>query len=128
MKFCRECGCENIDEAEFCRNCGVRLKEVTDKPRPIDDAKVIVKNRQINPIVAKLFYKTDKYSGDLRIAKAKSISIIVFVAFFLLGMAVGTAPSFFVVFLVAIIFGLIFALPTYIVGYIAGVVIDKLSN
>ena len=31
MKYCSECGCENLDEAQFCRNCGNKLKSVTNE-------------------------------------------------------------------------------------------------
>ena len=25
MKFCPDCGCENLEEAQFCRNCGLKF-------------------------------------------------------------------------------------------------------
>lgn len=128
MKFCEKCGCENIDEAEFCRNCGLKFKTVTQQSGPVDDVKVIVKKQEKNSIVTKLFYKIDKYSGDLRIAKTKTASIVVFIAFFLLGISIRTSASLFVVFLASIIFGLIFAVPTYIIGFVLGYAIDKLSH
>ena len=56
MKTCHDCGYENIDEAEFCRNCGSKLTQKTEIPtdavneptiksRPIDNEKIIVRNK-----------------------------------------------------------------------------------
>ena len=147
MKYCSDCGFENVDEAQFCRNCGARLKEseiihpvddaktiVNDKPdesmiHPVDNARIIVNDKSDESIISKLFYKTDKYTGELRFAKTKSISIGVFVIFFLMGLIVGVGTeSIFVVFIVAVLFGLIFAIPTFILGFVLGWIIDKITH
>ena len=122
MKYCSECGCENLDEAQFCRNCGGKLKattnEIAQKQATSDVKEVkrkettpkVVVNKNRNSIVTKLFYKTDKYTGELRIAKAKSISIVVFVVMFFIEIGINLAEySFAVVFITGIIFGLFFA-------------------
>ena len=139
MKTCHDCGYENIDEAEFCRNCGSKLTQKTEIPtdavneptiksRPIDNEKIIVRNKN-KSIISRLFFKTDKYSGDLRISKAKSISIIVFIGFFILAANVTLVTgSLFVVIFTALIVALLFAVPTYIIGFILGWVIDKLTH
>ena len=141
MKYCSECGCENLDEAQFCRNCGNKLKaatneiaqkqassEVTEVKRKETTPKVVV-NKNRNSIVTKIFYKTDKYTGELRIAKAKSISIVVFIVMFFFEIGINLAEySFAVVFITGIIFGLFFAVPTYIIGYLLGLAIDKLTH
>lgn len=123
MKFCSKCGCENIDEAQFCRNCGLEF-----------NGQVIKKNTEIiknqdSSLITKLFYKTDKYSGKLRIARSKTISIIVFIALFLFGMIEG-APglSFIELLIAAVIFGLLGAVPTFIIGYVVGRIVDRLKN
>lgn len=131
MKICNVCLCENIDEAEFCRNCGTKLSANEVKPqntRPIDDAKIIVKEEN-NSIISKLFFKNDKYTGKLRIAKTKTISIVVFILFFLAGLIIG-APGvpFIAVAIIAVFFGLIFAVPTYIICFIIGWVMDRLTH
>ncbi len=140
MKYCSECGCENLDEAKFCRNCGSKLKSVTneiaEKQETSDinefkhqelTSKVIV-NENNDSIVSKLFYKTDRYTGELRIAKAKTISIAVFVLVFLYAIAINLATySIFITIISAIIVGLVCAVPTYIIGYIIGLVIDKIN-
>ncbi len=132
MKYCPDCGCENIDDAQFCRNCGLKFKgEVKKTSRDIAevDSDSQTGALEANSIVSKLFYKTDKYTGELRFAKAKSISILIFVLMFVFAMAVGVEGSSFVVLLLtAIIFGLMFAIPTYVLGFIVGIVIDKISN
>ena len=141
MKYCSECGCENLDEAQFCRNCGNKLKaatneiaqkqassEVTEVKRKETTPKVVV-NKNRNSIVTKIFYKTDKYTGELRIAKAKSISIVVFIVMFFFEIGINLAEySFAVVFITGIIFGLFFTVPTYIIGYLLGLAIDKLTH
>ena len=131
MRICSECGIENIDDAQFCRNCGVKLNQITSPKadvKPIDETKVIVSKNK-NSIISKLFYKTDKYTNNLRFAKTKTISIVVFLFFFLLGIFFGsTTYSFVFVFFVAIIFGLIFAVPTFIIGSILGWSKDKLNH
>ena len=141
MKYCSECGCENLDEAQFCRNCGNKLKaatnEIAQKQATSDVNKVkhkettpkVVVNKNKNSIVTKLFYKTDKYTGELRIAKTKSISIVVFIVMFFFEIGINLAEySFAVVFITGIIFGLFFAVPTYIIGYLLGLAIDKLTH
>lgn len=141
MKYCSECGYENPDEAKFCRNCGEKLKaapiEVAQKQETPDVSEVkqkemtpkVVVNKNKDSIISKLFYKTDKYTGELRIAKAKTISIIVFVVMFLFEVSISLGQySVIVVFIAAIVFGLIFAVPTYIIGYLVGLAIDKLNH
>ena len=75
MKYCPDCGCENIDEAQFCRNCGLKFNaEVQNTSQNIakvnNSSKVDVIGDK--SVVQKLFYKTDKYTGELRFAKTKS--------------------------------------------------------
>ena len=141
MKYCSECGCENLDEAQFCRNCGEKLKvtanEVAQKQASPDVSEVkqqevtpkVAVNKNKDSIISKLFYKTDKYTGELRIAKAKTISIVVFVVMFLFEVSISLAQySFIVVFIAAIVFGLIFAGPTYLIGYLLGLAVDKFTH
>ena len=141
MKYCSECGCENPDEAQFCRNCGEKLKaaanEAVQKQAAPDVSQVkqkevtpkVTVNKNKGSIVSKLFYKTDKYTGELRIAKAKTISIVVFVVMFLFEVSISLAQySFIVVLIAAIVFGLIFAVPTYLIGYLLGLAVDKLTH
>ena len=131
MKFCPDCGCENIDDAVFCRNCGLKFNADVQKT-----SKKVVKTNQSPPsvvannsIVSKLFYKTDKYTGELRFAKTKTISIGVFILMFLFSMSVGIeGASFIALLLTSIIFGLVFAVPVFVVGFILGLVIDRISH
>ena len=118
LKICSECGFENIDEASFCKNCGEKLELKTEPVRPIDNTKIIVKEKN-EGIVSKLFFKNDKHTGELRFAKTKSISIIVFVVCFLFS---------FVIYLSSVIFALIFAVPTYIIGFVVGLIVDRLTH
>ena len=37
--YCRYCGEENPEEAEYCKNCGKRLKEEIKKPKLIEAPK-----------------------------------------------------------------------------------------
>ncbi|MDO5831291.1 MAG: hypothetical protein Q4Q14_00505 [Methanobrevibacter sp.] len=129
MKYCRECGCENLDEAQFCKNCGLEFISLpVSEEKQSDEVKVLVNNNQ-NSIISKLFYKTDKYTGQLRLAKAKSLSIGMFVVMFLFGISMGSATaSSGAVFIAAILFGLLFAIPTYLVGYALGWIVDRSNN
>ncbi len=138
MKYCHECGCENLDEAKFCRNCGLKFSEINTEIQN-DDAKneiseikpktddVVVVNKNVNSILSKLFLKTDKYSGELRLAKAKSISVVVFIVMFLF-LIYANAEFSFAIIIAGIIFGLIFAVPTYVVGYVVGLIFDKITH
>lgn len=141
MKYCSECGSENLDEAQFCRNCGSKLNVTTivtaQKPADSDVSEAkqqeatsnVLVNKNKNSIISKIFYKTDKYTGELRIAKTKTISLAVFVIMFLFEIYIGFAQySFAVILISAIIFGLIFAVPTFIIGYLLGWAIDKLTH
>ena len=141
MKYCSECGFENLDEAQFCRNCGNKLKpkinvmaenqatsEISEVKQEEVTSSVIV-NKNKDSIISKLFYKTDKYTGELRIAKTNTISIAVFVLMFLYAIAINASSySILVTVIAAIVIGLIFAVPTYIVGYLLGLAIDKLTH
>lgn len=129
MKYCPDCGCENIDEAQFCRNCGLKFTaEVAKKSAEVKKAPQNTVAADKNPIVTKLFYKTDRITGEVRFAKAKSISIAVFVLMFLFAMTAPVEGSFVVVFLTAIIFALMFAIPMYVLGFIVGIIIEKISQ
>lgn len=125
MKICPSCGYENIDEAQFCRDCGSKLDQIIEKPEDSVQSNTLAGSEQ--SIITKLFFKTDKYTNELRFAKAKSISVGVFVFFFLFAMVVGTA-SIYVDLIVGIIIGFIFAVPVYVLGYVVGLIIDKIRN
>jgi uncharacterized membrane protein YvbJ len=139
---CKACGSENDENATYCRHCGVNLKEsdledFKDDVEVLNQAFKVSEKRQPfsvsssdDSIITKLFYKRDRNTGQLRIAKARCISIVVFFAFFIFAFTVPSSPdiSFFAVFLAAIIVGLIFAVPTYIIGFIIGWVIDRSKN
>lgn len=138
MKYCHECGCENLDEAKFCRNCGLKFSEFNSemqnedtkteisKIKPKKD-EVIVVNKNVNSIMSRLFLKTDKYSGELRLAKSKSISVVVFIVMFLF-LIYANAEFSFAIIVAGIIFGLIFAVPTYVIGYVIGIIFDKITH
>ena len=133
MKYCPDCGCENIDEAQFCRNCGLKFDGEAAKAQrsvsKVENTPQKAASNDINLIVAKLFYKTDRVTGELRLAKAKTISIGMFVFMFLFGIFNGSpGTSFGIVFFAAIIFGLVFAIPVYVLGYIVGLLIERISN
>lgn len=139
MKYCSQCGCENKDDAHFCRNCGEKLKDATEDVQNqavsgIGDVKAedlspkVIVDKKEDSIVSKLFYKADRYTGELRIGKAKTISVAVFVLVFLYAIAINLSSySIFISLFSSVIVGLIFAVPVYIVGYILGLLIDKLN-
>lgn len=132
MKYCSDCGCENIDEAQFCRNCGSKLNaDVAKATQNTPNVKKAPQTDDIstNQIIRKLFYKTDTVTGEVRFAKAKTISIGVFFLMFLFGISVGSpGTSFAVVFIAAVLFGLVFAIPLYILGYVVGLIIERISQ
>lgn len=135
MKYCSECGCDNPDEAQFCRNCGHTLINLTDSIEPVQKqvkpqefpSKVIV-NQNNDSIISKIFFKVDKYTGELRIAKTKTISVAVFVLMFLFCFAVNWGGPFIPMVLASVVFGLMFAIPTLIIGYILGIISDRISH
>ena len=90
----------------------------------IDD---YVVNKNVNSIMSRLFLKTDKYSGELRLAKSKSISVVVFIVMFLFLICANAEFSFAII-VAGIIFGLIFAVPTYVIGYVIGIIFDKITH
>ena len=127
MKICSECGCENGEGAKFCKNCGFKFQSLPESDNnQNDDIKVAV-NKNPDSIISKLFYKTDKYTGQFRFAKLKSITIMVFVIIFLLSVYINLGEfQLSTVILAAILVGLTFALPIFIIGYILRWVIDRL--
>lgn len=132
MKYCLDCGCENIDDAQFCRNCGAKLNgEVAQATQDVEKVKTSPPANDISahPIIQKLFYKTDRITGELRFAKAKTISIGVFVLMFIFALTVASpGDPLLVIFIVAVIFALIFAVPLYVLGYIVSLIIERLSQ
>ena len=117
-----------MDEAQFCKNCGWAFNSSTSVNKPGSDIKVAA-NQNKNSVVVKLFYKTDKYTGELRFAKAKSISVAVFVVMFFVEVSiVGGQLNIVPVLIASVIFGLIFAVPTYIIGYAVGWAIDNWTH
>ena len=78
-----------------------------------------------------LIYKEDKVTGIKRVSKTKLISLIVFIAFFILSFSMYfTNPglkgfNIVVIILASIIFALIFAIPTFVVGFLIGKFIIK---
>ena len=126
MKICSQCGYENADGAKFCKNCGFKFPSLPESDNNQKNAKVAV-NKNPDSIISKLFYKTDKYTGQLRFAKLKSICIIVFVVIFLYSVYVnlGEFPLSTAI-LAAILVGLTFAVPIFIIGYVLRWIIDRL--
>ncbi|MBQ2832052.1 zinc ribbon domain-containing protein [Methanobrevibacter sp.] len=130
MKYCPECGCKTLDEALFCRNCGLRFKgNINPVSRPPQKNITTVKQSppvtpqiktpiiKTNSIVAILFFKGNKFTGELTVAKTKVISIIIFFVMFSVGVSMGGAGySALVLFLAAVAFGAIFALPAFAIG------------
>ena len=119
---CYNCGFENEYGATFCKECGVNLemegkKDSKKHDDVLNDKFKVVKKRQSYPIPsensikAKLMYKHDERTGELRLAKTKCATIVVFSAFF-----------------VGLIFGIVFAIPTFIVGHVLGRVIDRIFH
>ena len=88
----------------------------------------VIVNKNKDSIITKDFYKTDKYTGELRVSKTNSISIAVFILMFLFGIFSGVDVSVPVVVVAAIIFGLLFAVPTFIIGNLLGWAIDRLTH
>ena len=128
MIYCSECGFENPDEAQFCRNCGSKLKAASNEVVQKQTTDTVTVNKNKDSIITKVFYKTDKYTGELRVSKTNSISIAVFILMFLFGIFSGADVSVPVVVVAAILFGLLFAVPTFIIGNLLGWAIDRLTH
>lgn len=208
VKFCPECGKENVDTNKFCEYCGsnlpiieeeknIDLSSVIDDPRgtikqnidtikdkvdstvteeklarnekkikkqekeleekkeliskhDISERKIennqekikkqedeiaknqelidrqknnISKNKTVNDgefhkLKYKLFYWDNKELNEYVFSKTKTISILVFVLFFVWAVLTSTAHGIIPILIVAIMIGLIFAVPTFVIGYI----------
>ena len=137
---CYNCGFENEYGATFCKECGVNLemegkKDSKKHDDVLNDKFKVVKKRQSysipseNSIKAKLMYKHDERTGELRLAKTKCATIVVFSAFFIFSFAISLFTQNIVVALfVGLIFGIVFAIPTFIVGHVLGRVIDRIFH
>ena len=132
---CYSCGFENDENTSYCHQCGVNLKD--------DDVKTFKRNADIlneefkvgkptppaNSLQTKLLYKEDKYTGQLRIAKTKCATIVVFSAFFFFALAVSLfAGNIFLSIVVSLAFGLVFAIPVAIIGTVIGYAIDRITH
>lgn len=136
---CYNCGFENEDGATFCHECGVNLKDgkkdVNKNVDVLNRKFKVQRKRQPYPIPpedsikAKLMYKHDAHTGELRLAKTKCASIIVFSAFFIFSFGISLfSQNIVVAFIVALIFGIVFAVPVVVVGHILGYVIDRIFH
>ena len=113
MKVCPECGYNNPKTRDFCQECGINLKSDIEKT----NNKPAVKNQ--------VLYKVDKKTGDLRVSKTQSFSLISFSLPVLICVLIGLILPFPIWgFIIAgIILGSITALITYVIGYgIAGLI------
>ena len=137
---CYNCGFENEAGVSFCHKCGVNLKnndvnsfnddvEVLNREFKVDKKRQAYPAPTENSIKAKLMYKKDYRTGQLRVAKTKCATLIVFCGFFIF--------SFFVTLLkynnivsifTGILMGIVFAIPVAIVGVILGRVLDKIFH
>ena len=137
---CYNCGFENEYGATFCKECGVNLKtdseknskkhvDVLNKSFKVDRKRQSYPIPSENSIKAKLMYKHDERTGQLRLAKTKCATIVVFSAFFIFSFGLSLfSQNIIVAFFIAIVFGLVFAVPTFIVGHVLGVVIDRIFH
>lgn len=137
---CYNCGFENDESTSFCRQCGVTLKESDSEKfkknvEILNDEFKVDKKRQPYPvppadsIKAKLMYKEDKYSGELRLAKTKCATIVVFTAFFLFSFAITVwAGNIIISIFASLAFGLMFAVPVAAIGFALGLVIDRITH
>lgn len=137
---CYNCGFENEDGATFCHECGVNLKREAKKNSNknvdvLNNKYKVQRKRQPYPIPpenslkAKLMYKHDERTGELRLAKTKCATIVVFSAFFIFSFAISLfAQNVVVAFFVGLIFAIVFAVPTAIVGHVLGRVIDRIFH
>lgn len=136
---CDYCGFENKDNVSFCQKCGVNLKQDDSKAFK-DNVEVLnndfkLKKRQPYPtppedsIKARLLYKHDRHTGQLRLAKTKCITLIVYCGFAGFGFLVSLL-TYNIIFsiIVALIFGAIFAVPVAIIGYVIGIIVDRLFH
>ena len=137
---CYNCGFENEAGVSFCHKCGVNLKnndvnsfndnvEVLNKEFKVDKKRQAYPAPTENSIKAKLMYKKDYRTGQLRVAKTKCATLVVFCAFTGLGLIVYPAMfSIPLAILVSIFLGVIFAVPVAIIGFIVGKIIEKIFH
>lgn len=137
---CYNCGFENEDDVTFCHECGVNLKrgseknskkhvDVLNKSFKVDRKRQSYPIPSENSIKAKLMYKHDERTGQLRLAKTKCATIVVFSAFFIFSFGLSLfSQNIIVAFFIALIFGIVFAIPVVIVGHIISYIIDKIFH
>ena len=132
---CYSCGYENKEGVTFCRKCGVNLKTFDDNVEVLNKDFKVERKTQSRPVLfddsiqAKLMYKHDRHTGQLRIAKTKCATLIVFCGFTIFGLIVysfmfGVGGAIFV----SVIMGLLVAIPVAIVGHVIGWIIDKIIH
>lgn len=140
MIKCDSCGFENEENTSYCHRCGVNLKK-DDMQNFKDNAEVlnrefkVVKKRKTYPVPpedslkAKLMYKHDKRTGQLRLSFSKCATIVVFFGFGIFGFIVSIATlAFFPALFIGFMFGLIFAVPVAIIGFIIGKIMDMINH
>ncbi|SDA46351.1 hypothetical protein [Methanobrevibacter millerae] len=140
MIKCESCGFENEENASYCHRCGVNIK--TDDAKRfeknvevLNDEFKVVKKKPSYPappedsLKAKLMYKRDKYTGEMRLAKTKCATLVVFFGFGIFGFLISSVTiGVFAGFIAGILFGLIFAIPVSIIGFVLGKVIDAITH
>lgn len=140
MIKCDSCGFENEENASYCHQCGVNLKN-DDMKNFKKNAEVlnkefkVVKKKQPHPappedsLQAKLMYKHDKYTGELRVSMTKIFTLIAFFGFGIFGFFVSLLTlNIFAALFIGLMFGLIFAIPVAIISFILGRIIDAITH
>ena len=125
----------NIEVTDYLNNyinnkiCIIRL--INKNYHNYNQSMTILTGDVIMDLLNLLIYKEDKVTGIKRVSKTKLISLIVFIAFFILSFSMYfTNPelkgfNIMVVILGSIIFASIFAIPTFVVGFLIGKFIIK---
>lgn len=140
MIKCDSCGFENEENASYCHRCGVNIKnddakKFKENVEVLNNEFKVVKKRQPYPappedsLQAKLMYKHDRHTGELRVGKTKCATLVAFFGFGIFGflvssITIGIFPALFV----GIMFGLIFGIPVAVIGFILGRVIDAITH
>ena len=110
--ICEECGCENPDNAKFCKNCGKEFNLASDYESSLiesdADKKRTINNGSIYDWILPLLYWHNNLNGEYKLSKTKIISILVFI-YLMYSMPFPIAGK--------ALFSLIITIPVFLIGF-----------
>jgi uncharacterized membrane protein YvbJ len=126
--ICEDCGCENPDDAKFCKNCGKAFAKPNTPARTADERqnKKKIDNGTLYDWILPILYWHDKRTDEYKLSKTKIISILVFIYFFYQNYFTwNSVYQFNTPLHLAILWSLMSTIPIFLIGYVIHYLLNR---